>query len=59
MAVWLEVVLIITHRLIAVEETEGVLFGQLPVETGLETGLLQTPAVEELDTGVWRHCSSC
>ena len=54
-AVGLEVVLVVTHRLVAVEETEGVLFGHLPVEARLETGLLQTPGIEELDAGIRCH----
>ena len=48
MAVGFEVVLVVTHRLVSVEETEGVLLGHLPVETRLETAKAKMARLQEL-----------
>ena len=54
-AIRFNIVLVVTHLLVSVEQTKGVLLGDSPVETDMKTRLLQTPGIEELDIGVGSH----
>ena len=55
MSVRFQIVLVITHRLVAIEEAKTVLFGYLPVEADLISGLLNAPGIEKLHVGIGRH----
>ena len=52
MDVGLEIVIVVVDVLIAVEEAEGMLLGEFPVETGLIADLLEAPGVEQLHVGI-------
>ena len=58
MAIRFNIVLVVTHLLVSVEQTKGVLLGDFPVETDMKTRLLQTPGIEELDIGIGSHCEA-
>ena len=52
MDIGLEIIIVIIDVLITVEEAEGVLLGEFPVETGLIADLLEAPGVEQFHVGI-------
>ena len=51
----LVVIIVVIDVLIAVEEADGMLAGEFPVETGSIANLLKAPGIEKLDTSIRRN----